>query len=85
MRDDERLTCDIQPVRGGFEVVWTQDGEHHVELFAEECQAEARSRCVEEDLIHDGWSVLQPRPAPSPATPPRRPPCPQASDDGNAG
>jgi len=58
IRDDEQLTCEIRPSgEGGFEIVWTQDGENHVENF--ECESEARERSysVEVDLILDGWSI----------------------------
>jgi hypothetical protein len=58
VRDDERLTCEIRPVEeGGFELVWTQDGEHHIEHFSLESQAKARSSHVEESLLLGGWSI----------------------------
>jgi hypothetical protein len=58
IRDDEQLTCEIRPSEdGGYEIVWTQDGENHIENFPLESEARARSTSVEEDLIQDGWSI----------------------------
>ena len=58
IRDDEQLTCEIRPSgEGGFEIIWTQDGENHVENFELERDAHARRSSVEADLILDGWSI----------------------------
>lgn len=87
IRDNDRLTCDIQPAANGFDLVFTQDGEHHVEHFAQESQAKARRSCVEDDLRHAGWSVLDTKvsmaPVPAPTARDRRP-SPAASDDESA-
>jgi len=53
------LTCEIRPSRDGFDLICTQDGEHHIEHFALESQAWARGISVEKDLISDGWSVVR--------------------------
>ncbi len=60
VRDGDQLICHIRPARtgNGFELVYTQDGEDHVEHYPLESLAKARCTRVEEDLIYDGWSLV---------------------------
>lgn len=58
VRDDEWLTCEIRPAEaGGFDLVWTQDGEDHIEHFSLESHAKTRRTYVEESLLFGGWSI----------------------------
>jgi hypothetical protein len=58
---DERLQCEIRPACPAdreLNLVWTQNGKHHVEHFADAADAERRRKHLEDNLKNDGWTRI---------------------------
>lgn len=65
-RPEESLLCEMRVVPRGIALVWLQEGEEHVEHFADATGAEERRREIERNLLHAGWTFVSEQPGPMP-------------------